>query len=258
MINKHSPFAPGLIGRSRKGDAVMSLFGRTVIMSAVIGIAACAGPGQQKKQTPISVANKQVPWQQPATKAQASVAVKVARTLSVMAVDPDHYQVARNQRIEALSSRPDDVLSPKGVGYYMEVLEAKLRQSIAGMDIGAVFQGKDIVIGPVEDAFAHGSVNLANEVRPMLAAVAPVLTEFSKTLITVHCYTDSSGADDYNRRLSKLRGLVIARYLVKAGVNGSRILVVGYGESKPVASNATAKGRARNRRIEIELTPLAR
>ncbi|MGA7965407.1 MAG: OmpA family protein [Gammaproteobacteria bacterium] len=256
-MKMRSPHVQCLTGRSRKGNAVMVLAGRIVLVSAVLVIAACVGPGAQKTQVPAPMQKKQVHSKAPATVARPSATAGEHRTPSIQVVDPGHYEATRKQRTEALSERSGNALAPKGVGYYMEVLEAKLRQSTAGTTVSAVLRGENIVIGPIEDAFAKDGTQFADGVRGMLALVAPVLTEFSKTLITIRCYTDSSGAADYNRTLSEQRGLAVARYLVNAGVDAARILVVGYGESEPVASNATVKGRARNRRVGIELTPLA-
>lgn len=243
--------------RNGKVDAVMVLAGRIAIVCAVALSAACAGPGPQTKQASAPVPKKAMLSKSPVTAARPSATVSVPPALTLRAVDPGDYQAVRKQRIEALADRSGNALSEKGVGYYMEVMEAKLRQSTAEATVNVVLQGENIVIGPIEDAFARDSVQLADGVSSMLAVVAPVLTEFSKTLVTVRCYTDSNGAADYNLALSKRRGLAVARYLVKAGVEAARILVVGYGESEPLASNATATGRAHNRRVAIELTALA-
>jgi outer membrane protein OmpA-like peptidoglycan-associated protein len=70
-------------------------------------------------------------------------------------------------------------------------------------------------------------------------------------------HTDSTGSDDYNLRLSQRRADSVANYLVLRGVTRARIETIGYGESYPVASNATADGRARNRRVEIKITPIS-
>lgn len=66
-------------------------------------------------------------------------------------------------------------------------------------------------------------------------------------------HTDSSGSDAYNQRLSERRAAAVKSYLVLRGVPGSKINTLGMGESKPIASNATARGRARNRRVEVRI-----
>ena len=67
-------------------------------------------------------------------------------------------------------------------------------------------------------------------------------------------FTDSVGTDAYNQKLSEKRAVAVANYLVAAGVpQASIVAVAGEGESNPVADNATAEGRAKNRRVEIAI-----
>jgi outer membrane protein OmpA-like peptidoglycan-associated protein len=65
--------------------------------------------------------------------------------------------------------------------------------------------------------------------------------------------TDSVGSDQYNQRLSERRAASVKTYLVNKGVNAGILDTVGYGESRPVATNDTAEGRAKNRRVEFKV-----
>ena len=67
----------------------------------------------------------------------------------------------------------------------------------------------------------------------------------------VEGHTDSVGNDSYNQKLSEKRAGAVRDYLVRQGIESSRITVRGYGESRPVATNATEEGRAQNRRADI-------
>jgi OOP family OmpA-OmpF porin len=67
----------------------------------------------------------------------------------------------------------------------------------------------------------------------------------------VEGHTDSVGSDAYNQRLSERRAKAVRDYMVSQGIDSTRISTRGYGETKPVASNTTAEGRAKNRRVEI-------
>ena len=66
-------------------------------------------------------------------------------------------------------------------------------------------------------------------------------------------HTDSVGADAYNQKLSVKRAEAIKAYLVSKGIEKNRIYTEGKGEKQPVADNKTAEGRAKNRRVEIEV-----
>jgi len=70
--------------------------------------------------------------------------------------------------------------------------------------------------------------------------------------IKIEGHTDYIGTEKYNQGLSERRAGAVMKYLVKrGGIDGKRLTAVGYGESKPVASNKTNEGRAKNRRVEI-------
>ncbi|KVK72540.1 hypothetical protein WS90_03730, partial [Burkholderia cepacia] len=77
-------------------------------------------------------------------------------------------------------------------------------------------------------------------------------TTFSR--VTIVGYTDSVGSNTYNLGLSNRRAQAVASYLKEQGLKGETWSVTGRGKAGPVASNATADGRANNRRVEIELT----
>ena len=66
-------------------------------------------------------------------------------------------------------------------------------------------------------------------------------------------HTDSVGADAYNQKLSVARSEAVKAYLVSKGVEKNRVYTEGKGEKQPVADNKTAEGRAKNRRVEIEV-----
>ena len=99
----------------------------------------------------------------------------------------------------------------------------------------------------------------STEVRPGLYSeinrVAGVLNQYPDTFIRVEGHTDSKGSDEYNMNLSKRRADAVKTLLVQRGVADSRIEVVGFGETMPVATNDTEAGRQINRRVEIKIAP---
>ena len=74
-------------------------------------------------------------------------------------------------------------------------------------------------------------------------------------IIKIEGHTDSVGAQEKNMALSKARAKSVKKILVKLGLQGSQIEVVPMGASKPIATNTTLKGRQKNRRVEIIVTP---
>jgi outer membrane protein OmpA-like peptidoglycan-associated protein len=87
--------------------------------------------------------------------------------------------------------------------------------------------------------------------RAKVADAAQVLKNNPTIHVQVAGYTDSIGSDAYNMKLSERRAQTVYDELVRDGIAASRMTVRGYGESNPVASNATEEGRAKNRRVEL-------
>lgn len=83
--------------------------------------------------------------------------------------------------------------------------------------------------------------------------LADFMAQYPATNVEVAGHTDSIGPDAYNQKLSQRRADAVKQVLVKDGVAPSRITAVGYGESRPVADNATEAGRAVNRRVEASV-----
>ena len=75
-----------------------------------------------------------------------------------------------------------------------------------------------------------------------------------KLKANIEAHTDSVGSDKYNQKLSERRANSAVNALKELNVDPSRIKAVGYGETKPAASNATAEGRAENRRVEAVMS----
>lgn len=225
-------------------------------MAAALALAACAGPAA-KKPGPSPTASTA------ATAAPAAKPPPAPRTegrpLAIAVFGPQEYRAGRKRRDEALAKRLGaDALGPDNVGYYMEVQEADLQRRLAsGTQLRISKQDQRVVIGPIGRAFASESSRIGGRLGKQLDAIIPVIREFSKTLVVIHAYTDASGPARYNLKLSMRRALAVAHYLRKAGVDGGRIVAVGHGESGPDAAHKTPEGHAENRRITIELDPLA-
>jgi len=90
--------------------------------------------------------------------------------------------------------------------------------------------------------------------QAVLDEIAAILIANPDVSIAVEGHTDSQGADTANQALSEARATSVVDYLITKDVGTDRLTATGFGESQPVADNATAAGRAENRRIEFNLT----
>ncbi|MES2590506.1 MAG: OmpA family protein [Bacteroidota bacterium] len=94
------------------------------------------------------------------------------------------------------------------------------------------------------------SILTADSYSPLDEAVKILKDQNSLTFV-IEGHTDNVGSDEYNLNLSKARAKTVMDYFVSKGIPVSRISSVGYGEAKPIASNETEEGKAKNRRVEI-------
>lgn len=148
-------------------------------------------------------------------------------------------------------------LAGAAVGSYMDRQEAKLRAELARTGVSVTRRGNNITLNmPGNITFATDSADLNADFFEVLNSVTKVVKQFDQTVIEVAGYTDSTGTAAYNKQLSERRAASVARYLTSQGVLADRIIQIGMGETRPVASNDTPAGRQLNRRVELTLTPL--
>jgi len=146
-----------------------------------------------------------------------------------------------------------------GVGYYMDVQEAKLRQKLRNTGVSISRNGDNIILNmPGDITFDTNKSHVKQDFVSVLDSVSEVLREYESTMIEVAGHTDSRGSEHYNQLLSESRAHAVADLLMRFGVQQVRIDKIGYGERYPVASNYTADGRQGNRRVELTLLPYTR
>lgn len=161
----------------------------------------------------------------------------------------------RNQRI--LAAAGGGAAVGGGIGYYMDVQEAKLRKQLRSTGVSVERVGDNInLIMPGNITFTSGGSAIAADFYPILNSVALVIKEYDKTLVVVAGHTDSDGSDSFNQNLSQQRAGAVSGYLRSQGVAAVRLDTIGFGERQPIASNSTASGKQLNRRVEITLLPV--
>jgi len=101
--------------------------------------------------------------------------------------------------------------------------------------------------------FARAKADIDSKSSLTLARLAEIIKACPGSRVEVEGHTDSEGTDERNQRLSERRARAVINSLVRAGVPEERLSAVGYGASRPVASNDTPEGMARNRRIEFRV-----
>lgn len=165
---------------------------------------------------------------------------------------------SKDRQRNALIGAGVGALAGGSIGYYMDVQEAKLRQRLRGSGVSVTRMGDQIqLLMPGNITFATGSPNINAGFYEVLNSVGIVLDEYDKTSVDVIGHTDSVGSETYNQRLSEGRARSVAEYLSSRGVLPARLLIAGRGETQPIASNDTPEGRAQNRRVTIQIAPIA-
>lgn len=155
----------------------------------------------------------------------------------------------------ALARNPQDSLAPTEVGYYLDVLLGRIKQSL-GREIGAVRQNqKLLIVLPARAGFAVGSVDVGPELKQSISALAHALVEYRRVLVVVRVRPDQSVIGASNPRLTEQRAEAIAHALADAGISPQRIAVAPATLSRPAVAKPGIVPRAR---IQFELEPIVR
>ncbi|MBD8554162.1 OmpA family protein [Rhizobium sp. CFBP 8762] len=144
------------------------------------------------------------------------------------------------------------------VGNYMDRQEAELRAQLQGTGVSVTRNGDRIILNmPSAITFDTDQDRVKGQFYDTLNSVAIVLRKFDRTLVDVDGHTDSTGSAAYNQGLSERRAASVANYLGSQGIDQRRVAIMGYGPTRPVASNASESGRSQNRRVEIQIAPIS-
>ncbi len=130
-----------------------------------------------------------------------------------------------------------------GLGVFDPEAQARADRAAFGDALG--------LIDAAAFTFDPNSVNLSPTSRPALESLLELLRAYPDFRVRIAGHTDNTGRPEVNLRLSRERAAAVAAALVARGIDASRVIAQGYGATQPIADNATADGRARNRRIEV-------
>jgi OmpA-OmpF porin, OOP family len=101
--------------------------------------------------------------------------------------------------------------------------------------------------------FNSGKASFQKQTMPVLEAMTAILKEYPTANFSLEGHTDSDGAEAMNQKLSEERAAAVKNFLVENGIAAERLTSKGFGETMPVDTNKTAKGKANNRRVEVKL-----
>lgn len=148
-------------------------------------------------------------------------------------------------------------LGGAGIGKMMDNQEKEMREALAASEAATVSREGNLLAVTFKGdiTFDTNSTAVKPGLQSEIKRVAVILNQYPKTLVRVEGHTDSVGSNDYNMDLSQRRAFSIERLLVQRGIAENRIESIGFGESKPVATNSTEAGRQKNRRVEIRIAP---
>lgn len=134
--------------------------------------------------------------------------------------------------------------------------ETALRTSLGSGDIAIANTKKQLdVTFPAAITFDGKGTDISIGIEGRLTILASNINDFPNTTISIFGHTDSNGPARFNQQLSQARADAIYNLFVRAGVARERLSAIGRGESDPIATNLTADGRQKNRRIEIIIRP---
>jgi outer membrane protein OmpA-like peptidoglycan-associated protein len=153
-----------------------------------------------------------------------------------------NYGINVNTEVYLFSSHSFDLTDSTSSGY----TEVKKDIALDKIKVGSKVVLKNIF-------FDFNKATLRSESIAELNRLVRILDDNATMTIEIGGHTDDKGSDAYNENLSKNRAESVVNYLIKQGVDKSRLTFKGYGESTPIATNETEEGRQENRRVEFEV-----
>jgi outer membrane protein OmpA-like peptidoglycan-associated protein len=225
-------FVPAMVGvpRNRIGAGRPLRFSLhaclIVLVVAILSLTACSSP---PKRAPIA----------------SKPAQAISHVPGTVVLDPLNQERDKKRIKQALASGRDSLASTE-VGYYMDVLQGRLKQ-LADKRM-AVTRVDDRIILALSLRFESGSTRIDSGIAEILSPLSSALVEYRKTLVSVHI-----GADADMPALAEQRARVVAQYLVNAGVQRKRVVIAGSAENQPLPAS-----QENSTRVELQLEPVVR
>jgi len=181
--------------------------------------------------------------------------------------DSNQSLMAENEELKLkLSALNNELLLVKGARDSLQAIFDEMERvkkefdSVANLfamsEAEVLKDGENIVIRLLSLNFEAGKAIINPEYFNILSKISESISKFPNSTVSVEGHTDSQGSDEKNLQLSQDRAEAVRQYLLaNLQVDQSKILAIGYGETKPIANNETQDGRKKNRRIDVVINP---
>jgi outer membrane protein OmpA-like peptidoglycan-associated protein len=163
-------------------------------------------------------------------------------------------QAAAEQAARDRAAAQADAQTARQAAAQAEAEKAQLRAQLLSQ-LNSILQTRDsargLIVNMSDVLFDTGSYTLKPGAREKLAKISGILLAHPGLTLQIEGHTDSVGGDEFNQQLSERRADSVRDFLAQNGVSASAITARGFGKTQPVASNDSAEGRQRNRRVEL-------
>jgi outer membrane protein OmpA-like peptidoglycan-associated protein len=187
--------------------------------------------------------------QQAAQQKQEAEAARQAALAQQQAAETQAQQAA-----QARAAAEAEAAKARDAAAKAEAEKAQLRAQLL-QQFNAVLQTRDtargLIVNMSDVLFDTGSADLKPGAREKLAKISGILLAHPGLSLQIEGHTDNVGSDEFNMNLSGRRADSVRDYLAQEGVGASSMTTKGFGKTQPVATNDTAEGRQRNRRVEL-------
>jgi outer membrane protein OmpA-like peptidoglycan-associated protein len=188
-----------------------------------------------------------------ASKTQKGAAIGVAAGTILGGILGNNLGNKKNSELAAVLGGVIGGVTGGVIGNKMDKQAREIKEAIPGAEVERVGEGIMLTLGENAVRFETNKATLSKTAKVNLAKLIPVLNNYKNTNIVIYGYTDSTGRVAYNQTLSAKRANSVKDYLSANTIDNKRFETKGMGVNDPIASNETAEGRSKNRRVEFAI-----
>ncbi|TYP98751.1 outer membrane protein OmpA-like peptidoglycan-associated protein [Tenacibaculum adriaticum] len=190
---------------------------------------------------------------QNANNTQKGAAIGTAAGAVLGAVIGNNVGNGKNSKLGAVLGGVIGGVTGGVIGNKMDKQAREIKEAVPGAEVERVGEGIALTLGENAVRFDTNKSTLTSTAQANLDKLVSVFKNYENTDIVIYGYTDSTGKVEYNQVLSEKRANSVKNYLVSKGLNADRFKTEGFGVNNPIASNDTAEGRSKNRRVEFAI-----